>query len=429
MASKLDGLLFGSLLHSPSDDTNGDSKNERQPLLEGTPGDATVWSSIYNLVNTTVGVGVLALPYAARRAGLALGLIFLLVFGSLAGFSHMLLTWSSHKAKRATYREIATHAFGDNMGTILDCLIVGQTIGGGLTAFPIIIGSTVTDLSEDWVCDDCILTERIFVIYAVMWLIIFPMCLFPKLDFLKYTSALAIVCATCIPIVLGYNYSEGTDESSEYDVVYFNLDWDIFLAMPLITASFSAHFNSVRIFKELKDSRPEVMSKIVRWSIFFTLVIYCSSATLGYLSFRDDTESDVLENLDSGKVYVAITKIAIILLLVFSYPVIQFACRSSLSNLIFKQNVATLGKRAFLSALIVAVTSTLAYLVPDIAVVFSFSASTAAVCVIWLIPAASYIKIHPEPAYSTQRIFAKIQFCLGVVFGCLGLYVAFDNVL
>lgn len=52
-------------------------------------------SSIFNITNTIIGGGILALPFALKQAGLVLGVIFIIIQGLLVIYSSNLLTKAS----------------------------------------------------------------------------------------------------------------------------------------------------------------------------------------------------------------------------------------------------------------------------------------------------------------------------------------------
>lgn len=52
-------------------------------------------SSIFNITNTIIGGGILALPYGIKQAGLLLGIFFIIIQAFIVVFSSSLLTKSS----------------------------------------------------------------------------------------------------------------------------------------------------------------------------------------------------------------------------------------------------------------------------------------------------------------------------------------------
>ena len=77
---------------------------------EGEGRELTVKSSIFNLVSTVIGGGVLSLPYTCNRAGIIVAPIILLVIASLSAYSGMLLLSCSKRVRKRRRGEAITVA-------------------------------------------------------------------------------------------------------------------------------------------------------------------------------------------------------------------------------------------------------------------------------------------------------------------------------
>ena len=62
--------------------------------------------------------------------------------------------------------------------------------------------------------------------------------------------------------------------------------------------------------------------------------MYVAVGVLGYLAFLDDVESNVLLNFDDN-LPIQLGKGALVIVLLFSYPLMNFACRVSVLNVLF----------------------------------------------------------------------------------------------
>lgn len=69
-------------------------------------------SSVFNLVSTIVGGGILSLPYAFATAGVLLGGICLAVSAVASDFSVYILVSCARRTGATTYEEVALFAFG-----------------------------------------------------------------------------------------------------------------------------------------------------------------------------------------------------------------------------------------------------------------------------------------------------------------------------
>ena len=73
-------------------------------------GSASVASSVFNLANTIMGTGMLALPHAFATAGLASGLALCVVSAAANAFTNHLLTAASHRIEGTSLPAMAEAA-------------------------------------------------------------------------------------------------------------------------------------------------------------------------------------------------------------------------------------------------------------------------------------------------------------------------------
>lgn len=84
---------------------------------------------VFVLVTTSLGSGVLTLPYVERQNGIVLGSIFL-IFGAFVSYISMrLLMWCSYHTNIIDYAELVEYSFGKNAGIFLNCLFIFYLFG------------------------------------------------------------------------------------------------------------------------------------------------------------------------------------------------------------------------------------------------------------------------------------------------------------
>ena len=76
-----------------------------------------VSSSVFALVSTIIGGGVLSLPYAFAKAGAVLGPLFLVASAAASDFSIYILVSSARRTGARNYEAVASHAFGKRART------------------------------------------------------------------------------------------------------------------------------------------------------------------------------------------------------------------------------------------------------------------------------------------------------------------------
>ena len=163
---------------------------------------ASITSSIYNLSNTAVGAGILALPYATAQVGWFLGLVLFIGCAIMTAYT---LHINSMAAKiyrpRSSYKTLCDACI-KYLSYFADFIIAINTFGA-CCAYLIIVGKLWPDIirffSED--LDDIWYDRRIWIaIYFVLFII--PCIYWRKLDALRHVSLIAMLCYIYITIVV-----------------------------------------------------------------------------------------------------------------------------------------------------------------------------------------------------------------------------------
>eukprot|EP00004_Rigifila_ramosa_P023298 TRINITY_DN6523_c0_g1_i2.p1 TRINITY_DN6523_c0_g1~~TRINITY_DN6523_c0_g1_i2.p1 ORF type:complete len:311 (+),score=58.32 TRINITY_DN6523_c0_g1_i2:23-934(+) len=247
-------------------------------------GHASVWSVALNLTNTTVGAGVLALPYSFARTGLVVGLLFLGVVAGAASVGHWLLVRAAQQTGQYKYKDLGTHLFGPRFSILIDAVTLLLTLGG-TTAFVIIIGANLPDVLADWLGEGSFFAKTETVQVLCVLLVCLPLCLLPNLDPLRFVSVAAMACMVYLALLLSIKAGDGTPEQDQFPVEYAEASFDVMLAFPLLLTSYSAHYNTLPLYIELKSRRKSI-KKALTLSVMLISTLYVAISVGGYLAFR-----------------------------------------------------------------------------------------------------------------------------------------------
>jgi len=163
------------------------------------------------LLNTIVGAGVLAMPFAFSHMGMVLGIIVILWAGATAGFGLYLQTRCARYLERGTakFRTVAAITY-PKAAVFVDAAIVLKCFGVGVS-YLIIIGDlmprVVTGFTHD-VGDHAYLLDRHFWITAFM-LIVIPFSFLRKMDSLKFTNLIALTSIGYLWVLVIYHFAKG----------------------------------------------------------------------------------------------------------------------------------------------------------------------------------------------------------------------------
>ncbi len=372
-----------------------------QPVL---PGKASVASSIFNLTNTMMGAGVLSLPFAMRSAGIAAGLTLLVFVACLSCAALVLLIKCGEATRQFTYKGVASIAFGSSFALFAEFIIILYT-SGTLISYPIILGDFVSSifrsvLPPHWFLYG-ILGKPAVVIVILAFTMLLPLCSLRKIDFLRFTSMVAIfnifltVGLVIVRMVIEYVYTGPRAISEEHgEIEFLNLGINFFLAVPLLGVSYTAHYNVFNIYAELKNRTQARMKAVIFPSMILCLGTYALASFAGYLTFRADTEDDVLNSYGKRDAAAIVGRLAMAFTIAFSYPLVCFAWRRNVCNVFLTKTRDTYPRHFIVTVAALVGSVIIAIIANKISIVLGFSGSVAGTCVVYIFPAAFYLRLR-----------------------------------
>ncbi|KAI4144938.1 MAG: hypothetical protein L6R39_003974 [Caloplaca ligustica] len=299
----------------------------------GVVGQAGWLSSVINLVNTIVGAGVLAMPLALSRMGIFLGVFVILWAGLTAGFGLYLQTRCARYLERGSASFFALSQITyPNAAVIFDTAIAIKCFGVGVS-YLIIIGDlmpgVVQGLSES-AGGVSFLVDRHFWVTGFM-LVVIPLSFLRRLDSLKYTSVIALISIGYLVILVVAHFIKG-DTMHDRGVIRV-VRWESAVAtlssFPVIVFAYTCHQNMFSILNEISINSHFRTTSVVFASIGVAALIYVLVAITGYLSFGNAVAGNIV-GMYVPSVSSTIGKAAIVVLVMFSYPLQVHPCRASI---------------------------------------------------------------------------------------------------
>lgn len=301
----------------------------------GTVGQATWISSVINLLNTIVGAGVLAMPLAMSHMGMVLGVIVILWAGLTAGFGLYLQTRCAAYLERGSSSFFALSQITyPNAAIIFDAAIAVKCFGVGVS-YLIIIGDLMPGVVLGFTSEDGLapfLIDRHFWVTAFM-LVVIPLSYLRRLDSLKYTSVIALISIGYLVILVVYHFTEkDTLPDGHYSSPLRIFKWagpvEALSSFPVIIFAYTCHQNMFSILNEISNNSHFRTSMVVFASIGTAAAIYILVAITGYISFGNDVGGNIVAQY-APSVSATIGRAAIVVLVMFSYPLQVHPCRAS----------------------------------------------------------------------------------------------------
>ncbi|CAM4561417.1 unnamed protein product [Leuciscus chuanchicus] len=206
---------------------------------------------------------------------------------------------------------------------------------------------------------------------------------------------------------------------------YFVFNSQTAYTLPILAFAFVCHPEVLPIYSELKDRSRKKMQTVSNLSILAMLVMYLFSALFGYLTFYDHVEAELLHTFT--KVYkfdtmLLMVRLAVLTAVTLTVPIVLFPIRSSVTTLCFAEKEFSWIRHFLIAAAILAFNNLLVIFVPTIRDIFGFIGSSAATMLIFILPAAFYLRLVKSiPLRSPQKISAAIFLVFGVFFMFISL--------
>ena len=221
-------------------------------------------------MNTILGSGIVALPYAMSQSGYALFGIILVCCAVLSNSGIYLLLTLCDLTGEVKYESLGARAFGKWGKRVVGLSVMGQNISG-ITSYMLIVKEVGPSIVSHFVCgkehcDVGIWTDTVFVVIVFTTVIIMPLALARNIGFLSYFSGLAFainvffvatlvsgpystaIAPKCVrgPVRIA-NAAEIHENHCE--VYAFQFSTRIFFVIPTVLFAFVCHTTVIPVYK------------------------------------------------------------------------------------------------------------------------------------------------------------------------------------
>lgn len=388
-------------------------------------------SSFFALVNTTMGVGILGLPWAFSKNGLFQGMLLTIVSGLFSVLACVLLSEISLKEDPTgnmmpvTYYSIAEKAF-PRLKSIIDTSILIMSLGSCITYLMVVVsviqsifgGFFYGFLSES--------NTRTLILIFVVVFIIGPASYPTSLAELTIINWIAVFSSIYVAAVVILSFLTGINNISlmleKVELVTTGNPIFMLQTFPIFVFSFTCHHNFLNVANELADKTLNklVVSSFV--SLGFCTAIYLLMGSSGYLLFGNTLKSsDILSMFDTKSLSIVFAKIILVSSLVFSFPVSCHSFRKSLA-IIIKNGVDAEDSTAkdknllrTLTFIFLFICTTVTYLVSDLGLTYEIVGLFCSNTVCYFLPAVLYLKLFSGEPWNISKILGVVLLVFSIL--------------
>lgn len=416
----------------------------------GGGGTTSVSTEIFNLVKAIVGVGVLSLSAGAAAFGdapsaIIPAVIMIAVMGSLAGYEFSIIGRICSYTGATSYRSAWANTIGQASSWIPAFVCTFKTCLAVL-AYSIVLADTFQSL----LASVGFSVSRTKSLVSVTIVALLPLCLLKDLSSLAPFSILGILgmfftCASMAVRYFGGDYTapDGkflADIPEQFLPKFGELgasavfSQKAFILLCMLSTAYICHFNAPKFFNELENNTIPRFNKVVSVSYGVAIAFFCVATSLGFLTFGGSSSGFILSNYSNSDTLMKLSRLAVAFALIFTYPLVFVGCREGALDLfsVAKEDRthALLDKVTYLLLTLITLA---AMVVKDLSFLLAFGGATLGNALIYIFPALMFRKaIKDMGENASASLKAEVNFTnflglVGVVFGCIGSYVALKN--
>eukprot|EP00906_Rhabdomonas_costata_P001448 RCo002416 len=417
--------------------------------------------SFATLAKSTIGSGILGLPFVLSRCGMVPFLGSIVVFAALNSYTIMLLVWSFEAVRLGypgfhvlefDYPELGQCAYGV-AGKWAVLIINGIDLWGTLVAYFVVIADVVCPvmrfeldqaiqshscgtLSDGrWWCSPVSLLARREVVIVLSMLAVWPVCSQRHIRSVALSSHLGLLTMLTFVLFVGLRCFE-TNFFAHLEIApLWPADFsEVIISLPVMAFAFSAQFNTFVIYAALKQRTPKRMKLVAHGSMNFAGAVYAILAVLAVVLFAGQViEPNIISNFalrDFGfDVVRSLFGISIALTIPTAcFEVVELCVRVFLPEGARPNFV----QRVVLAAGILGSAAVVALVMPSLTAVLGLVGATATTTMSFVFPPAFYLKVHgvtmsianvgPDQSYPSRHA-AWVMLAVGAV--CVPLFTFF----
>jgi sodium-coupled neutral amino acid transporter 11 len=414
-------------------------------------GYASSFGAGFNIMNATIGAGILSLPYVLKELGIVLGVV-LMVFGFLVTNVSLHYLHTSHQIllekqpDACFYEDIGYFAYGTWFRWLIKLLIFFAQVGT-LTSFLQVIANFMQPIWAAIAGADSIMTQR-WLILLIVFVPITMISMIKRMHDLRFISYISIFSIISFVIFLVVCYFANLTALERKGTVHFvTLTSEAPKMIGMIVFAFSCSSSLIPINYEYEAKQHKLIQNSITFGGFSTLLIYITCAIFGYLCFLDSTKAPIVSSFvyDKAHWYNYIFTALFCMVIFLTFPISMITCRLALDNILaplwrwkipktcdrplksenesFDHIYAFLWKQGenvrffFLTVMLCMICVTIAIFIPEVRYIMQVSGASTTTALGFVIPNLLYVKLTPLP-WKSWKVILSLCICIfGVIFG------------
>mmetsp|Transcript_19592 Transcript_19592/g.29062 ORF Transcript_19592/g.29062 Transcript_19592/m.29062 type:complete len:469 (-) Transcript_19592:1135-2541(-) len=400
---------------------------------------ATIPNEIFNLVKSIVGAGILGLPAGIAAFGNApsalvpaLGLV--LFIGILSSYGFILIGRVCAYTDAKSYTDAWARTVGSKTSWIpaLCSLLV---CGGSNIAYSMILSETIRDLFQSF----GIVVSRTKALSIMTTFVLLPLCLLKELKALAPFSLVGIFAMLYTMIAMVYRYFGGyysiendgnllESLQSQFQPSFGDkgalaiFSPSTFILVSMLSTATMSHYLADRFYHELRNKTVLRFNIVVLVSFLISILIFAVVASFGFLTFGEACSGSILNNYSTKDTLMSLSRGAVVISLVTSYPLCFTGIRDGLMDLLgVKEEKRSNSLHNSLTTGLLLIVTVIAFLSRDLRLIFALSGATVGTALIYLLPTLMFMQCAKRmPELQKEIPYVTVTGILGVVMSIIG---------
>ena len=308
-------------------------------------------------------------------------------------------------------------------------------------AYSMILSDTIPSLAQSFLG---IQLSRTQALLGITVPVLLPLCLMKSLKALAPFSLVGITGMIYTSCAMAFRYFDGSYSeggkffdgltvkpqfgSSSTTLLETISNPSIFVLISMLSTAFMAHYNAPKFYWELENNTLERYQLVVNASFCVAMLMFMAVATFGFGTFGTACTGLVLNNYSTQDQLMSLSRIGVLISLVFSYPLAFVGVRNGILDLFqIKDRPNSILNSVTVGAL--TLITGLAYCLNDLRKLLAFNGATWGNAVIYLLPSYMFIQCTKsvKPELKSEIPFVVLTAILGIGMGIVGTVQAIGS--
>ncbi|XP_031570569.1 putative sodium-coupled neutral amino acid transporter 10 [Actinia tenebrosa] len=381
--------------------------------------------TLFNLMNSIIGVSVLSIPYCFHQCGILLGPLAMITMGYFTRKTCYFLLISSQLGRRRSYESLAQFTYGNAGKFAVEACIIG-VMAGTLCAFHVIIGDLAPDLFSHLFGIQQTPTLRALLMIVLALCIGLPLSLMRDISSLSSISATSLGFYATFVLYVMFSSLPHLLEGTWTKHLNFWRPAGLLQCLPIFSLAFSCQTQLFGLYDSLPEPSVKKMENVVSVGIKIISCVYLCVGLFGYVTFYDvGVQGDILTNYGSGSLG-KFLKMGFVMSVLVSIPLMVFPMRASINSLLFRSQTAGTenmpggpgympqNRFVIITVVVICATLNVGIFIPQIEFVLGITGATIGTLIILVLPASMYLNAIQD-TQGEQKNMAKFTIVFGLI--------------